>query len=63
MYEAKFCLSKHIVFYGCRDLFSLVIALPCLTNLSKENYVKENLQIRTVCFVPPSNEKRAILLE
>jgi hypothetical protein len=28
MYETKFCLSKHIVFYGCRDLFSLAIALP-----------------------------------
>jgi hypothetical protein len=28
MYEAKFCLSKHNVFYGCRDLFSLAIALP-----------------------------------
>jgi hypothetical protein len=30
----------------------------CLTTLSKEKYVKVKWQIKTVCFVPPSNEKK-----
>jgi hypothetical protein len=46
--------------FGYEKITLLVDSIP-LTNLSKEKYVKVNLQIKTVCFVPPSNEKREIL--
>jgi hypothetical protein len=42
--------------FGYEKITQLVDSIP-LTNLSKEKYVKVNLQIKTVCFVPPSNEK------
>jgi hypothetical protein len=42
--------------FGYEKIAQLVDSIP-LTNLSKEKYVKVNLQIKIVCFVPPSNEK------